>query len=76
MFVLGSVRFGSVAPLVAYQKSRYEDAFHGPGIRGTLVLACGIFENRSLWAFGLTAALHQNVLLKVEYDFTKDANSR
>jgi hypothetical protein len=73
-YVLGTVRFGSVAPLIAYQKSRYEDAFHGVGQTGTLSPGPGIFENRSLWAIGLTAALHPNVLLKAEYDFTKDAN--
>jgi hypothetical protein len=73
-FVLCSINFGSLSPLVAYEKFRYEDAFHGSGYAGPLAAGLGIFDNRNLWAIGLVATIHQNIVLKLEYDFNKESN--
>ncbi|MGA2587348.1 MAG: porin [Candidatus Aminicenantales bacterium] len=70
-FVLCSITVGQFAPFVAYEKFRYEDVFHGAGFAGSFASGSGIFDDRDVWAFGITAAPHQNVILKIEYDINK-----
>ena len=71
-FALGSYDIGSLSPFIAYEKFNYEDAFHGPGFSNPLTAVLGVFDRRSLWAFGLTAAVSPNILLKLEYDVHKE----
>jgi hypothetical protein len=72
-FALGSFDIGSLSPFVAYQKIDYADPFHGAGFAGPLTAGMGVFDKRSLWALGLVATLHPNVLLKFEYDLNKES---
>lgn len=73
-FVLGSFDLGGLNPFAAYQKFDYTDAFHGPGFSDAPEAGLGVFDKRSLWAMGITAAVHANVLLKVEYDVLKEGD--
>jgi hypothetical protein len=61
-------------PVVAYEKSKYEDAFHGIGFAGPLQTGLGIFSNHSRWAFGLMFSPQENVFLKIEYDVNHETN--
>ena len=72
-FALGSFDIGSLAPFVAYEKINYEDAFHGPGFAVPMTPGLGLSDKRSLWAFGIVATVHPNILLKFEYDLNKES---
>jgi hypothetical protein len=69
-FVELALKFGEWTPLAAYQKGRTDDPYHGPGFDASGVPGAGVFERRSFWAVGLVYALHPNVLVKGEYDFS------
>ncbi len=73
-FVLLWINLGTLSPIVAYEKSKYEDAFHGVGYAGPLQTGLGIFSNHNLWAFGLVYSVHENFLLKIEYDLNRETN--
>ncbi len=73
-FVQLWLNLGNLSPVVAYEKSRYEDAFHGPGFASPLQSGLGMFSDHSRWAFGLVYSPHQNFLLKVEYDVNREKN--
>lgn len=73
-FALGSFDIGSLSPFVAYEKFNYEDAFHGPGFAGPLTAGLGLFDKRSLWALGIIATVHPNILLKFEYDLNLESD--
>jgi len=73
-FALGSYALGALSPFVAYETFDYKDAFHGPGFAAPLTAGLGVFDKRRLWAFGLTAAVNANILLKVEYDVHKESD--
>jgi hypothetical protein len=76
-FVELALKFGSWSPLVAYQKGRYDDPFHGSGFAPPNVPGAGLSDRRSLWSVGLVYELQANVLLKGEYDFdVRDASVR
>lgn len=76
-FVELALKFGGWSPLVAYQKGRYDDPFHGTGFAPPDVPGAGLSERRSLWSVGLVYELQTNVLLKGEYDFdVRDALTR
>lgn len=76
-FVELALKFGGWSPIVAYQKGRYDDPFHGPGFAPPDVPGAGLSDRRSLWSVGLVYALQPNVLLKGEYDFdVRDASTR
>lgn len=71
-FVFGSFDFGSVSPVVSYQKLVYSDEFHGPGFAGPPDPGLGISEDRRVWTIGVTAALNAGFILKAEYDFNRE----
>jgi hypothetical protein len=73
-FVVLNLHFGGLSPFVAYEKYKYEDPYHGAGFSGPLTAGLGIFENRNLIALGLVCAVHQNVSLKIEYDFNHEGD--
>jgi len=68
-FVELALKFGNWSPLLAFQKGRYDDPFHGSGFASPAAPGGGLSDRRSLWAIGLVYALQTNVLLKGEYDF-------
>jgi len=68
------LNLGSLSPVIAYEKSKYEDAFHGSGFEVPVQSGLGIFSDHSRWAFGLVYSPHQNFLLKVEYDVNREKN--
>jgi len=73
-FVVLSFDIAGLNPLVAYEKNRTEDPFHGPGFSagpGPLPGA-GLSDDRSLWAVGLVYAVSPNILIKMEYDFNRE----
>jgi len=72
-FVLFSFDIAGLSPLVAYEKNRTEDAFHGPGFAAGPLPGAGIFDNRNLWAVGLVYAASPNILIKLEYDFNRES---
>ncbi len=75
-FVELALKFGGWSPLVAYQKGRYDDPFHGPGFVPPDTPGLGLSDRRSLWSVGLVYELQTNVLLKSEYDFdVRDAST-
>jgi len=71
-FVLLWINLGSLSPVFGFEKSKYEDAFHGVGFSDPLQAGQGIFQNHSRWAFGLVYSAHENILLKLEYDLNKE----
>jgi len=71
-YVLGTYDFGSVRPVVSYQKLSYADAFHGPGFAGPAAPGLGLSEERRVWTVGLTAALSAGLVLKAQYDFNRE----
>jgi len=73
-FVQLWLNLGSLSPVVAYEKSKYEDDFHGPGFAAPLQSGLGIFSDHSRWAFGLVYSPHENFLLKIEYDVNREKN--
>jgi hypothetical protein len=75
-FVELALKFGGWSPLVAYQKGRYDDPFHGPGFTPPDGPGAGLSDRRSLWSVGLVYEIQANVLLKGEYDFdVRDAST-
>ncbi len=72
LFVLCSFDIGSTSVLVAYQKYRSDDPFHGAGFAGPFAPGLGLQDNRRTWAAGLVATLAPGLLLKGEYDFNSE----
>ena len=73
-FVTLWLNLGQLSPVVAYEKSKYEDAFHGPGFEVPLRSGLGIFSDHSRWAFGLVYSPHENFILKIEYGLNREKN--
>ena len=73
-FAMLWLNLGQLSPVVAYEKSKYEDSFHGPGFEVPLQSGLGVFSDHSRWAFGLVYSPHQNFLLKIEYDLNREKN--
>jgi hypothetical protein len=73
-FIQVSLTPGKWHPFVSYQKSRYEDNFHGAGFSPSTQPGLGIFKDRNRWALGIDFILTTNVLLKAEYDFNREKN--
>ncbi len=74
-YVQMGLNFGQLTPLVAYEKSKTDDPFHGLGWAGPSEPGAGIFLDHDRWALGATYALHTNILLKLEYDIESEAGS-
>ena len=67
-----SMDYGSLKPVVSFQKMTYKDAFHGPGF-SALQAGPGIFQDGKRWSIGGVYYLSTGFLLKVEYDFNREA---
>jgi hypothetical protein len=71
-FVLGAYDLGSLRAVVSYQKVAASDAFHGPGFAGPLQPGLGFSDDRRVWTFGATASLGAGLLLKAQYDRSRE----
>lgn len=67
-FVLASLTLGQFSPLVSYQTLVYKDPYHGEDS-----VPAGIDKDISRWAVGLVYSPVSNFMVKVEYDFNKEA---
>ena len=74
LFLLLSMDYGGLKPVVSYQKLRYKDAFHGPGFSDPLQAGSGIFQDGTRWTIGGVYFLSTGFLIKVEYDINREAN--
>jgi hypothetical protein len=71
-FVLASLTLGEFSPLVSFQTLVYDDPYHGEDpLNPSLVV--GIAKDISRWAVGLVFSPAPNFMLKVEYDFNREA---
>jgi hypothetical protein len=70
-FVLASLTLGEFSPLVSYQTLVYDDPYHGEDPLDPLLV--GVSKDISRWAVGLVFSPAANFMLKVEYDFNKEA---
>jgi hypothetical protein len=71
-FVLASLTLGEFSPLVSFQTLEYDDPYHGEDpLDPSLVV--GIAKEVSRWAVGLVFSPAPNFMLKVEYDFNREA---
>jgi hypothetical protein len=68
------INLGTLSPVLAYEKSKYEDAFHGLQFAAPLQSGLGIFSDHNRWAFGFVYSPHENILLKVEYELNREKN--
>ena len=67
-FVLASLTLGKFSPLASYQTLVYKDPYHGEDAE-----PAGIEREVSRWALGLVYSPAANFMVKVEYDFNKEA---
>ena len=70
-FVLASLTLGDFSPLISFQTLVYDDPYHGEDPLDPLLV--GISKDISRWAVGLVFSPAPNFMLKVEYDFNKEA---
>ena len=71
-FIQLGLNFGSLTPVIAYQKSKSDDPFHGLGWTSAAAAGAGVLADHNRWALGATYALNAAILLKFEYDIQKD----
>jgi hypothetical protein len=67
-FVLASLTLGKFSPLASYQTLVYKDPYHGEDS-----VPAGIDTDVSRWAVGLVYSPVRNFMVKVEYDFNREA---
>lgn len=70
-FIQLALNFRSLTPFLSYQKSNYEDSFHGLGFLRPSYAGMGIFREGSRWAAGVVVFLTPEILFKAEYDFNR-----
>lgn len=70
-FVLASLTLGQFSPLVSYQTLVYKDPYHGEDS-----VPAGIDKDISRWAVGLVYSPVSNFMVKVEYDFNREAAAK
>ena len=63
---------GEFSPVISFQTLVYEDPFHGEDSQDPLAVV-GIAKDVSRWAVGLVFSPASNFMLKVEYDFNREA---
>jgi len=68
--------FDPVSLVVGRQEVKYEDPFHGEGFLAPDTPGAGIDENRNRWALELLYAPLPDLLIKVEYDFNREAGPK
>ena len=73
-FIQVSLSPGKWHPFACYQKSQYEDPFHGFGGGASSGAPPGIFKDRTRWALGVDLLLSSTLLFKAEYDINRDKN--
>lgn len=66
------LNFDQLTPILAYEKSKTDDPFHGLGWTAAGEAGAGILGHHARWALGATYAPNTNILLKIEYDIQKD----
>jgi hypothetical protein len=73
-FVFLSLNFDNLVPFVAYEKYSASNPLPDAAAGGGWSVAPGLLGNYSRWVFGVAYSVHQNILLKFEYDINRESN--
>lgn len=72
-FVQASFSMENLRPVVSYQRLDYSDSYHGSGFQAPDRAGEGLSRERNRWTLGLVIPIGSGTLIKLEYDFNRDA---